>query len=75
MPVLSKEGSMEEGRLEDKYVTFLTNRVRLLSMREIKILFLQVRDEYRSDFDSGRGGYGKIIQQKVTPLSDGGFGR
>ncbi|XP_060820489.1 nuclear cap-binding protein subunit 2 isoform X1 [Bombus pascuorum] len=35
----------------------------------------QVRDEYRSDFDSGRGGYGKIIQQKVTPLSDGAFGR
>ncbi|XP_076245193.1 cap binding protein 20 [Calliopsis andreniformis] len=35
----------------------------------------QVRDEYRSDFDSGRGGYGKIIQQKVTPISDGGFGR
>lgn len=26
----------------------------------------QVRDEYRSDFDSGRGGYGKIIQQKTT---------
>ncbi|KAM0730245.1 Nuclear cap-binding protein subunit 2 [Formica fusca] len=35
----------------------------------------QVRDEYRSDFDSGRDGYGKIIQQKVTSLSDGGFGR
>lgn len=35
----------------------------------------KVRDEYRSDFDSGRGGYGKIIQQKVTSLSDGGFGR
>lgn len=38
-------------------------------------LFFQVRDEYRSDFDSGRGGYGKIIQQKVTSISDGAFGR
>ena len=28
----------------------------------------QVRDEYRTDFDSGRGGYGKIVQQKLdTP--------
>lgn len=35
----------------------------------------QVRDEYRSDFDSGRGGYGKIIQQKVTPLGEGAYGR
>ncbi|XP_078053516.1 cap binding protein 20 [Augochlora pura] len=35
----------------------------------------QVRDEYRSDFDSGRGGFGKIMQQKVTPIADGGFGR
>lgn len=26
----------------------------------------QVRDEYRTDYDSGRGGYGKIIQQKIT---------
>jgi len=30
----------------------------------------QVRDEYRTDFDSGRGGYGKIVQQKLeTPES------
>ena len=26
---------------------------------------IQVRDEYRTDFDSGRGGYGKIVQQKL----------
>jgi len=25
----------------------------------------QVRDEYRADYDMGRGGYGKIIQQKA----------
>ncbi|XP_059081058.1 nuclear cap-binding protein subunit 2-like [Tigriopus californicus] len=25
----------------------------------------QVRDEYRTDFDSGRGGYGQIMQQKL----------
>jgi len=25
----------------------------------------QVRDEYRTDFDNGRGGYGKIVQQKL----------
>ena len=28
-------------------------------------LSTQVRDEYRTDFDSGRGGYGKIVQQKL----------
>lgn len=26
----------------------------------------QVRDEYRTDFDPGRGGYGKIVQQKTV---------
>ncbi|EFX66775.1 hypothetical protein DAPPUDRAFT_231808 [Daphnia pulex] len=26
----------------------------------------QVRDEYRTDFDGGRGGWGKMIQQKVA---------
>ncbi|KAF6039958.1 Cbp20 [Bugula neritina] len=25
----------------------------------------QVRDEYRTDFDDGRGGYGKIVQDKM----------
>lgn len=25
----------------------------------------QVRDEYRTDYDIGRGGYGKLIQQKL----------
>ncbi|KAK5647102.1 hypothetical protein RI129_005566 [Pyrocoelia pectoralis] len=34
----------------------------------------QVRDEYRTDFDSGRGGYGKIVQQKLGG-TDGPFGR
>ncbi|GIY65214.1 nuclear cap-binding protein subunit 2 [Caerostris extrusa] len=26
----------------------------------------QVRDEYRTDYDMGRGGYGKIVQQKIS---------
>lgn len=26
----------------------------------------QVRDEYRTDYDTGRGGYGKLVQQKLT---------
>lgn len=26
-----------------------------------------MRDEYRTDYDGGRGGYGKIVQQKVIP--------
>jgi hypothetical protein len=30
-----------------------------------KTSLFQVRDEYRTDFDSGRGGYGKIVQQKL----------
>lgn len=25
----------------------------------------QVRDEYRSDYDPGRGGYGKLVQSKI----------
>ena len=25
----------------------------------------QVRDEYRTDFDGGRGGYGMIVKQKL----------
>ncbi|XP_074657629.1 nuclear cap-binding protein subunit 2-like [Tubulanus polymorphus] len=29
----------------------------------------QVRDEYRTDFDSGRGGYGKIIVSKIPDSS------
>lgn len=27
----------------------------------------QVRDEYRTDYDSGRGGYGKLLAQRVVP--------
>ena len=31
----------------------------------------QVRDEYRTDYDGGRGGYGKLMQQKVgDPVRD-----
>ncbi|GLH04445.1 Nuclear cap-binding protein subunit 2 [Gryllus bimaculatus] len=29
----------------------------------------QVRDEYRTDYDSGRGGYGKLLQQKVQDVN------
>jgi hypothetical protein len=29
-------------------------------------IFKQVRDEYRTDFDGGRGGWGKMIAQKVA---------
>lgn len=31
----------------------------------MEVMF-QVRDEYRTDYDGGRGGYGKIIAQKIT---------
>ncbi|CAD7092371.1 unnamed protein product [Hermetia illucens] len=30
----------------------------------------QVRDEYRTDYDAGRGGYGKLLQQKIAPNTD-----
>ncbi|KAJ8972073.1 hypothetical protein NQ317_019702 [Molorchus minor] len=33
----------------------------------------QVRDEYRTDYDSGRGGYGKIIQQKIGGIETPAF--
>ncbi|ESN89998.1 hypothetical protein HELRODRAFT_91084 [Helobdella robusta] len=26
----------------------------------------QVRDEYRNDYDDGRGGYGKLVQQRIS---------
>ena len=29
------------------------------------VFYVQVRDEYRTDYDGGRGGYGKLMQQKV----------
>lgn len=45
-----------------------------IGMKNSMFFFVfQVRDEYRSDFDSGRGGYGKIIQQKVQPLDASAF--
>jgi len=27
---------------------------------------VQVRDEYRTDWDAGRGGYGNIVKQELT---------
>jgi hypothetical protein len=27
---------------------------------------LQVRDEYRTDWDAGRGGYGNIVKQELS---------
>lgn len=30
----------------------------------------QVRDEYRTDYDSGRGGYGKLVAPKIAPNTD-----
>jgi len=29
----------------------------------------QVRDEYRTDYDTGRGGFGKIMAQKLVPAA------
>lgn len=33
----------------------------------------QVRDEYRTDYDSGRGGYGKIVTVGITPPPPAGL--
>lgn len=30
---------------------------------------LQVRDEYRTDYDTGRGGFGKIVGQEINAFS------
>uniref|UniRef100_A0A023GF49 Nuclear cap-binding protein subunit 2 n=1 Tax=Amblyomma triste TaxID=251400 RepID=A0A023GF49_AMBTT len=35
----------------------------------------QVRDEYRTDYDSGRGGYGKLVAQRMAPPSGPSTGR
>ena len=32
----------------------------------------QVRDEYRTDYDVGRGGYGKLVQTGLSELHGGG---
>lgn len=29
-------------------------------------MILQVRDEYRTDWDAGRGGYGNIVKQELA---------
>lgn len=39
-----------------------------LFVTSFSLLFFKVRDEYRTDYDAGRGGYGKIVQQKIVPL-------
>ena len=31
----------------------------------------QVRDEFRTDYDAGRGGYGKLIKTELEALADG----
>lgn len=28
---------------------------------------MQVRDEYRTDYDAGRGGFGKLVQMQRVP--------
>lgn len=32
----------------------------------------QVRDEYRTDYDQGRGGFGKIVNQEISAYSGAG---
>lgn len=34
-------------------------------VRVVIFVFVQVRDEYRQDYDPARGGYGKLAQQQV----------
>ena len=62
---LWKAGSTGEARPGGRF----GHQIRVKNVQNLKItIVLQVRDEYRTDFDSGRGGYGKIVQQKLeTP--------
>jgi hypothetical protein len=32
--------------------------------------FIQVRDEYRTDWDAGRGGYGNIVKNELVSRQD-----
>ena len=34
------------------------------------LFYCKVRDEYRTDYDEGRGGYGKIVATKITQARD-----
>lgn len=34
----------------------------------------QVRDEYRVEYDSGRGGFGEIVKQQLVATTPGGGG-
>ena len=36
----------------------------------INKFYCKVRDEYRTDYDEGRGGYGKIVATKITQARD-----
>ena len=38
--------------------------------QQVFLLIFQVRDEYRTDYDEGRGGYGKIVAQKIRTPRD-----
>jgi ribosomal protein L17 len=47
-----------------KLTTTIYNVIEIL-LKVVCIVYLKVRDEYRTDYDEGRGGYGKIIQTKI----------
>ncbi len=60
MPDLLMDGNSVEDEVVDKYVP---DDVRVLKIFEI---LFQVRDEYRKDYDPGRGGFGK----RFTPATE-----
>lgn len=54
-----------EGRQYGRGKTGGQVRIRNIDINILNNYLLKVRDEYRTDYDAGRGGYGKIVQQKM----------
>lgn len=81
---IKKVDSMVGGDREDRYTKTKQSKAKeddglwrgvwsLRSACSVCVLSrVQVRDEYRTSFDSGRGGYGKLVQAEIDALMQDG---
>lgn len=54
----------------DKWCLCFIKRWSLFYCKVMFLFYCKVRDEYRTDYDEGRGGYGKIVATKITQARD-----
>lgn len=65
------DDNMEEDEVVDKYV-FLIFKDKIL--KSLLLFLIKVRDEYRKDYDPGRGGFGKRVNPAMEMEKGGGGG-